>query len=220
MNPSNSLINGLKSNVARGFSLAEFWGETYKKTVPMLLKSWKLLEVDGTMEVNLLAKVEAMAWEVVNGYTHYQAVKSEKIGILSTIGMKTIPASTYTNKKGEVKTTPEQKFPAHYTQEGDYLGRVSDLGHYPISYTLRLQITPKHFFFGGVGSVVRIEDCFHLKAMERFEEPGEFKVKDISKAERKAEKAEAKPAVAKPAVKCPTVVKRPVLVDDDNSDDE
>lgn len=211
---SADMIIGLKSNVKRGFGLAEFWETTYKKTVPTLLKSWKAIcDVSGD---DTHPEVEEMVWETIKGYTHYQTVDSEKIGILSTIGEMTIPASTYKNKKGEVKTTPEQKVPAHYTYYGDYLGRVSALGNQPISYKMRVQITPIHFEFARVGNT--LESCFQLKAdLPPLEDSGAFKSKDISKAERKAEKAEK---AAKPAIKRPTVVKRPVLVDDDNSDDE
>ena len=213
---SADMIIGLKTNVKRGFGLAEFWEATYKKTVPLLLQSWKTIVAESGDDKP--TTVIAMAWEVVHQYTHYQVVDSEKIGMLSHIEEMTIPAKTYKNKKGEVKTTPEQKVPAHYTYYGDYLGRVSALGEQPISYKMRVQITGIHFEFARVGNT--LESCFQLKAnLPRLEDSGAFKSKDISKAERKAEKEEAKPA-AKPAVKRPTVAKRPVLVDDDNSDSE
>jgi hypothetical protein len=216
---SSDMIIGLKSNVKRGFGLAEFWETSYKKTIPMLLQSWETIcDVSGNDKPTT---VMAMAWEVVQHYTHYQTVDSKDIGVLSTIGMMTIPAKTYETKKGVVKTTPEQNIPSHYTRDGDYLGRVSALGEQPISYKMRLHITGNHFQFARVGNT--IESCFQL--MPNIKEGGEFKSKDISKAERKASKEEAKPieakpAVAKPAVKRPTAVKRPVLVDDDNSDSE
>jgi hypothetical protein len=196
---SAEIIIGLKSNVKRGFGLAEFWGDLYKKTIPMLLQSWKLMEVeDGAMESNLFLKIEAMAWEVVQHYTHYKKVDSKDIGVFSTIGVKTIPAQTYETKKGVVKTTPEQKIPAHYTRGGDYLGRVSELGDHPISYKMYLHITPQHFLFGGICDVNKIEGNFHLKSIAP-QELGEVKSKDISKAERKA-------------------IKKPVLIDDDNDE--
>jgi hypothetical protein len=94
----------------------------------------------------------------------------------------TIPAKTYKNKKGEEKTTPEQKIPAHYTAGGAYLGRVSALGEAPISYKIDIQITPTHFEFVGLGKTLK--DCFGLK--KHFSDECDFKVKDTSKAERKA----------------------------------
>jgi hypothetical protein len=206
---SADMIIGLKSSVKRGFGLAEFWETSYKKTIPMLLQSWKLMEVeDGAMESNLFLKIEAMAWEVVQHYPHYKKVDSKDIGVFSTIGVKTIPAQTYETKKGVVKTTPEQKIPAHYTRGGDYLGRVSELGEKPISYKMYLHITPQHFVFGnitpqhflfeGICDVNNIEGNFHLKSRAP-QELGEVKSKDISKAERKA-------------------IKKPVLIDDDNDE--
>lgn len=200
---SADMIIGLKSNVKRGFGLAEFWETTYKKTVPTLLKSWKTIVAESGDDKH--PAVAEMAWETVRGFQHYQTVDSKDIGIFSTMMMMTIPAKTYKNKKGEEKTTPEQKVPAHYTRDGDYLGRVSALGEQPISYKMRLHISTYSFEFARVGNT--IESCFQLKAdLPRLDDRSAFKSKDISKAERKAEKA-------KPAVK------RPVLVDDDNSDE-
>jgi hypothetical protein len=191
------MIIGLKSNVKRGFGLAEFWETTYKKTVPMLLKSWKTIVAESGDDKH--PAVEAMAWETVRGYTHYQTVDSKDIGVFSTIGVMTIPAKTYETKKGVVKTSPEQKVLSHYTRDGVFLGRVSMMGQEPVSYKMCLHISSRHFEFARVGNT--IESCFQLKA--DFEE-GEFKSKDISKAERKAEKAK------------PIIKKKIVLVDDDN----
>jgi hypothetical protein len=196
---SADMIIGLKSSVKRGFGLAEFWETSYKKTIPMLLQSWKLMEYeDGVMESNLDTKIEAMAWEVLQHYTHYKKVDSKDIGVFSTIGVMTIPAQTYETKKGVVKTTTEQKIPAHYTRDGAYLGRVSALGKEPTSYKMYLHITPQHFLFGGICDVNNIEGNFHLKSRAP-QELGEVKSKDISKAERKA-------------------IKKPVLIDDDNDE--
>ena len=198
---SAELIIGLKTNVKRGFGLAEFWETTYKKTVPNLLKSWKTIVAESGDDKH--PAVAEMAWETVRGYNHFQTVDSKDIGVFSTIGVMTIPSKTYETKKGVVKTTPEEKVPSHYTRDGDFLGRVSALGEQPISYKMYLHISSRHFEFARVGNT--IESCFQLK--EDFEE-GEFKSKDISKAERKAEKAK-------------TVIKKKiVLVDDDNSDSE
>jgi hypothetical protein len=193
---SADMIIGLKSNVKRGFGLAEFWETSYKKTIPMLLQSWKLIEVEDELAKNLLLR--PMAWEVVQHYPHYKKVESKDIGVFSTIGVMTIPAQTYETKKGVVKTTPEQKIPAHYTRGGGNLGRVSELGDHPISYKMYLHITPQHFVFGGICDVNNIEGNFHLKSIAP-QELGEVKTKDISKAERKA-------------------IKKPVLIDDDNDE--
>jgi hypothetical protein len=180
---NDSLINGLKSNVARGFGIAEFWENTYKKkALPNLLKSWRMID-DGDA-------VSEMAWETVSSYTHYQKVDSEDIGLLSVIKMMVIPARTYKNKKGETKTTPEQQVPAHYTHDGDYIGRVSEEGEHPKNYQMYLQITKRHFEFSGVGKT--LEECFSLIHDGDDDETIEFKTKDITKAERKAIKEYAK----------------------------
>jgi hypothetical protein len=177
---SADMIIGLKSNVKRGFGLAEFWETSYKKTIPMLLESWKTIcEVSGDDKPTT---VMAMAWEVVHHYTHYQKVDSKDIGVFSTIGVMTIPAQTYKTKKGIEKTTPEQKIPAHYTRDGAYLGRVSALGEEPISYKMYLEITGNNFSFVRVGNT--IEECFQLIKDRPMSD--EVKSKDISKAERKS----------------------------------
>jgi hypothetical protein len=186
---NDSLINGLKSNVARGFGIAEFWENTYKKkALPNLLKSWKAICAESGDDTHPI--VEEMAWETVNAYTHYQRVDSEDIGLLSIIKMMVIPARTYKNKKGETKTTPEQQVPAHYTHDGDYIGRVSEEGEHPKNYQMNLQITKRHFEFSGVGKT--LEDCFSLIHDGDDDETIEFKTKDITKAERKEIKEYAK----------------------------
>jgi hypothetical protein len=179
---NESLISGLKSSVKKGYSLADFWEGTYNKALYNLLKSWNAIVAEsGDAKHPIVAE---MAWDTVRHYTHYTAIQSKNIGVYSKIGVMTIPSKTYTTKKGVVKTTPEEQVPAHYTQGGDYINRVSVLGEEPVSYTMELQITPTHFEFVGLGKTLR--DCFGLK--KDFSDEGEFKVKDISKAGRKAER--------------------------------
>lgn len=107
--------------------------------------------------------VKEMAWKAVTRYRQYHptAVDSSVVGKVSIIRDMIIPEKTYKNKKGEVKTTPEQRIPAHYTENDTYLGRVSDLGESPITYKIYLQITSKHFRFARVGKCLK--DCFELK---------------------------------------------------------
>ena len=189
MNPSvESTIIGLKSNVARGFSIAEFWEKTYKQTVSNLFKSWKTIVAESGDDNH--PAVEEMAWETISAFKHYQTIDSEDIGLLSVIKMMTIPARTYKNKKGETKTTPEQQVPAHYTHDGDYIGRVSDEGDHPKNYQMKLQITKRHFEFSGVGET--LEECFSFKSRGDYDEEGEYATKDITKAERKEIKEYAK----------------------------
>ena len=173
---NEDMIIGLKSNCKKGYAIAEFWERTYDRALLNLLKSWRMIDDKEA--------VAEMAWSTVSAYTHYTAIQSKDIGIYSEIRDMIIPERTYTTKKGEVKTKPEEKVPAHYTKDGDYLNRVSVLGAEPISYVMELQITRTHFEFSEVGRTLR--DCFKLK--ELFSDEAEFKTKDISKAERKASK--------------------------------
>jgi len=175
---SEETIIGLKTNCKKGFSLAEFWLNTYNKAHKNLLKSWKLID-----DIDAIAPI---AWDTVMAFTHYQTVESEDIGIMSVIKDMVIPEKTYKNKKGETKTKAEEHIPAHYTKDGQYLGRVSLLGEEPISYTIKLRITPTRFNFTNVGDT--LESCFELKSKEEFEE-GEIKTKDITKTQRKANKS-------------------------------
>jgi hypothetical protein len=179
---NESLIGGLKSSVKRGYNLAEFWEGAYNKALSNLLKSWNAIVAESGDDKHPV--VAEMVWDTVRHYTHYTAIQSKDISVFSKIGVMTIPAKTYKNKKGEEKTTPEQKIPAHYTQGGEYINRVSVLGEAPVSYVMELQITPTHFEFIGVGRTLR--DCFGLK--KHFSDECEFKTKDISKAGRKAER--------------------------------
>lgn len=170
-NAKEDTIIGLKTNCKRGYNLAEFWQESYKKSIVMLLKSWSTMT-----DTKLIIE---MAWETVEHYTHYQTVDSGDIGIFSKIKDMIIPERTYTNKKGITKGTPEQHVPSHYTQEGAFIGRVSELGDKPISYKISLEITKQHFDFFIVGNT--IEDCFALKPIKDVK-IGDVKIKSVPKS--------------------------------------
>jgi hypothetical protein len=151
-------IFGLKANVKRGFSLADFWMGSYKETIALTLQSWKMIE-DAGLD---MAPVVEMAWLAVQQFKHYREVDSAAIGKMSVIRDMVIPAKTYTTKKGVEKTKPEERVPSHFTAGGTYLGRVSALGAEPISYRIELQITPAHFKFVCVNTT--LAGCFLLKA--------------------------------------------------------
>ena len=146
---SEQLIIGLKSNVKRGFSIADMWRDNYVDVVKMLVESWKHIE-DKSI-------IEPMAWKVVETYPFHIDYKERSI-----IKDMIIPAKTYTNKKGITKTKPEEKVPAHYTKEGEkYLGRVSSLGEEPITYKVKARITRDNCVFVGGGET--ITDYFKQK---------------------------------------------------------
>lgn len=171
-------IIGLKTNVKRGFSLADYWCSTYKKAEATIFKSWA--------HITDMEALEPLVWEVAGFYSHYKQVDSSLIGHYSTIKDMVIPAKTYTNKKGQTKTTPEERVPSHYSHYGGtYLGRVSDLGEEPISYPIELCISKRYFKFVGLGST--IEECFEAletedKAYSHFLPQS----KDVPKAQLKA----------------------------------
>lgn len=181
-------IIGLKTNCARGFGLAEFWQSTYEGTIKTCLASWKMMQEAGvTVPADLL-------WAEVGRFKHYKTVCSSVLGNdhKTVIRDMIIPANTYTTKKGVEKTTPEQRVPAHYTQSGQYLGRVSALGAEPTFYQVRIEITPAHFKvvtgFRGVTQIgATLEECFKVL------DPGcrtaptvAPAIKDITATERKA----------------------------------
>lgn len=170
-NANEDSIIGLKTNCKRGYNLAEFWQVSYKKSILMLLKSWSTMT-----DTKLIIE---MAWETVGHYSHYQMVDSEALGIFSRINNMVIPEKTYTTKKGITKTIPEEIVSSHYTQEGDYIGRVINLGEKPISYKISLEITKEHFNFFMVGNT--IEECFTLKP-HRQNKIGDVKLKSVPKS--------------------------------------
>ena len=132
---TDKLINGLKSNVKRGFGIADMWRDNYVDAVEMLVESWKHIE-DKSI-------IEPMAWKVVETYPFFIQYKEHSI-----IKDMVIPAKTYTNKKGITKTKPEEKVPAHYTKGNEkYLGRVSNLGEQPITYKVKARITRDNCVF-------------------------------------------------------------------------
>jgi hypothetical protein len=170
-------IIGLKTNVKRGFSLADYWCSTYKKAEATIFKSWA--------HITDMEALEPLVWEVAGFYSHYKEVDSSIIGWHSKIRDMIIPAKTYTNKKGETKITPEQRVPAHYTVGGKYLGRVSDLGDEPITYPIELRICKRYYKFIGLGST--IEACFEpLETEDKAHSVLLPETKDVSKSELKA----------------------------------
>ena len=133
---STDLVIGLKSNIKRGFGLANHWRDNYAEAVDMLVKSWSCIEGDAT------SMIEPMAWKVVETYPFFIHYKERSI-----IKDMVIPANTYTNKKGITKTKPEERVPAHYTQDDMYIGRVSIMGEEPILYKVKARITRDNCVF-------------------------------------------------------------------------
>ena len=177
MNPAQieSTIAGLKYNVKSGFNQAREWKATYDKSLKNLLKSWRMIDDED--------EVAEMAWETVQDHYHWMQIDSEDIDVYSTIGELVVPEKTYTTKKGVEKTKPEERVPAHFTQKGQYLGRVSEMGAEPIVYPLVNTITPRHFDFNGVGKT--LEDCFVLKEKDDYLPEGKFATADIHRSEMK-----------------------------------
>lgn len=177
MNPAQieSTIAGLKYNVKSGFNQAREWKATYDKSLKNLLKSWRMIDDED--------EVAEMAWETVQDHYHWMQIDSEDIDVYSTIGELVVPEKTYTTKKGVEKTKPEERVPAHFTQKGQYLGRVSEMGAEPIVYPLVITITPRHFDFNGVGKT--LEDCFVLKEKDDYLLEGKFATADIHRSEMK-----------------------------------
>ena len=168
----------LKSNCARGFAQAEAWQAIYTQTIAQTLKAWR--------RIPDLADVEPLAWEAATTFTHYKSCMSDLLGVYSTIRDMVIPAQTYTNKKGITKTIPEQRIPSHYSESGDFIGRVSTLGPEPRPYPIRISITTKTCKFVKVG--FSVADCFEVLSCEEYEamEGDEPKVKSATKEELKA----------------------------------
>jgi hypothetical protein len=177
MNPAQieSTIAGLKYNVKSGFNQAREWKATYDKSLKNLLKSWRMIDDED--------EVAKMAWETVQDHYHWMMIDSEDIDVYSTIGELVVPAKTYSTKKGVEKTKPEERVPAHFTEKGQYLGRVSEMGAEPIVYPLVITITPRHFDFNGVGKT--LEDCFILKEKDDYLLEGKFATADIHRSQMK-----------------------------------
>lgn len=147
-------IIGLKTNVKKGYGLADYWRGAFNSTITILLKSWDRTEHD--------RDIDDLMWGFVAIHPFYKTIDSGRIGKYSTIRDMIIPAKDYTTKKGVAKSKPEERVPSHYDHNGKFLGRVSKLGEEPVSYEMRLHITPKHFnCTKGIGET--IESCFVLK---------------------------------------------------------
>lgn len=156
-NPAETII-GLKTNCARGYSLADFWMNTHKRARERLVKTWSMIDDSRA--------IEPIIWEEVDAYVQYKVIDSGAIGIYSTIKDMIIPAKDYITKKGVAKHKPEERIPSHYDQNGKFLGRVSTLGDKPISYQMKEHITPTHFKVkASLKGVTTLEDCFEVKSI-------------------------------------------------------
>jgi hypothetical protein len=156
---NTDLVIGLKTNCSRGYSLANYWQETYEKTLTTLVKSWSVVE-----DTSL---IEPLIWETLNSGPRISTViNSSSIGVYSTIRDMIIEARDYTTKKGVVKHKPEERIPSHYATNGKFLGRVSALGDKPISFEMKLGITDDHFKVkANLKGITVFADCFEVKPL-------------------------------------------------------
>jgi len=106
-----------------------------------LVKAWK----------NTLALPVEDIWEYIQEakWNTYVKIDSAKIGVLTTI-------ADYTNKKHETK-------PAHFTQNGSYIGSIKQLGDKPVSYMGNFRITKEHFEVYEPANPKRATDFFRPK---------------------------------------------------------
>jgi hypothetical protein len=162
-----------RAALRRAYAAANYWERGFQTTRRHLLESWAL--------ITDAAGLEPRVWKFVDDQPHYKAVSSGMIGVYSVIKPMTVEGRTYTNKKGITKTSSDETFPAHFTEGGTYIGRVSALGEEPIPYPIDVRITPHHFRFAGVGQ--SIAECFEpredVDVGERREPP---QTKDLTRA--------------------------------------
>jgi len=120
---------GLKTEIKRQSGLKEWEEAKGVYANKHLLTAWKTMLTISGME----DKVEELVWDFVKSSKQpfWKKEKSGCFGIYSTIG-------EYTNKKGE-------KSLAHYTENGNYLGSVRNLGKEPVSYWGNFRITKERF---------------------------------------------------------------------------
>jgi hypothetical protein len=106
---------------------------------------------------------DVMVWEYVKDHWAYWRGNSSSVGVVSTIG-------DYTNLKGE-------RFPAHWTDNREYLYRADAPNDTPITYDGYFHITPERFRIRSLvpnGKPI----CCPTKIGELFEPLPELKIEE------------------------------------------
>jgi hypothetical protein len=100
---------------------------------------------------------EEELWDYIQNarWGSYKQIQSSLIGVYTTI-------SDYTNKKGETK-------PAHFSENGDYVGSIKQLGDKPVCYLGHFRITKARFEAYMPENPKQIADFFRPKGL--LEEP-------------------------------------------------
>ena len=114
---------------------------------------------------------EEVMWDYVEKTTAWWKGESAKVGVLTTIG-------DYTNKKGET-------YKAHFTENHQYLARLTDKNPHPYSYTGFFMISKSKF-----GYVMNMD----AKVVSDFFQPNVESVEPLSAPPRKI----MRPKMAKP----------------------
>ena len=108
-----------------------------------------------TTLVKVFAKhfCEEELWDYItpSRWGTYKQIQSSLIGVYTTI-------SDYTNKKGETK-------PAHFSENGDYVGSIKQLGDTPASYLGHFRITKSRFEAYMPENPTQIADFFRPKEL-------------------------------------------------------
>lgn len=131
---NENMIVGLKTQVKRQVGLKNWNGDMADYNMSVLMKTWfKLYCIDGEADDNTIL-IEDI-WNYVEGLPLGAAVwkkmESSSLGMYSVIG-------EYISKKG-VKSL------AHYTENGNYLGSVKNMGDKPVSYQGNFKVTRDRF---------------------------------------------------------------------------
>jgi hypothetical protein len=92
-------------------------------------------------------------WEYIQNakWNTFVKMDSAKLGIFTKL-------EPYTNKKGETK-------PAHFTENGTYIGSTKQLGDKPVSYMGNFKITKEHFEVWIPENPKRASDFFRPKEL-------------------------------------------------------
>jgi hypothetical protein len=185
---------------SNGWGLVRIYKEKKDFTEDSLLNAWILLHEYHCDRVGL----EGEIWNYAEKSHDIRVrVDSGLYGIFSKITTRTVPAKTYTTKKGETKTDSAYEETIHKTFLGEYLGTTKEMGGAPISYPIMVEVTKKMF---NIARTLQrpLESCFEPKPLDELDRTIPLIHRDIPRSERKEMRA------LKRVIKAPSAPVEPV----------
>ena len=202
-------MEALNERRGDGWGVVAYYKDAWEQTENHLLTAWKMWES--------VSFYDFLIWDYIKTRKQplWIQVESGELGIFSILTKHTVAESTYTTKKGITRTKKAYEETIHRTVHGEYLGTDALLGSKPISYPIRIPVSPTYCKLVELGDT--LADCFELDMLKEIDR-STITHKDVPRTERKnmrrvvrsnKAKTKATPAVKPQEPKEPAVKPKP-----------